>query len=526
MFYGCTSLTTAPQIPATTIDPIFAPGCYSSMFYGCTSLTEAPELPSTTLSDQCYDSMFRGCTSLTTAPELPATTLAYGCYNNMFFDCSNLNYIKMLATDISANDCLRYWVNGVASSGTFIKHPDMKALPSGPSGIPNGWTVVNNDYQSEYFTIEALEDGLTAKLSTNACEYRIDDGSWNNLSAGSNTPSINKGQTLSFKGNLTPTFNGIGTFTISKKCNLKGNIMSMLYGDDFIGQNDLTSKDYAFCKLFMNCTNIVDASELILPATTLADNCYSIMFQSCTSLTTAPELPATILTTSCYSDMFKGCTSLTIAPELPATTLAFDCYYNMFQGCTSLTIAPELPATALVYSCYQYMFQGCTSLTTAPELPATALAKYCYYNMFQGCSNLNYIKMLATDISASNCLGNWVNGVASTGTFVKDPNMTSLPSGNNGIPNGWTVEDYVETNLITFTIDGVEYQAEEGMTWEEWVNSEYNVNDYWINSDGVVQISNYEFVTHYGSGGYAKHDDVIIASYNYSIRQGGGSGDN
>lgn len=29
-------------------------------------------------------------------------------------------------------------------------------------------------------------------------------------------------------------------------------------------------------------------------------------------------------------------------------------------------------------------------------------------------------------------------------------------------------------NLITFTIDGEEYQAEEGMTWEEWVNSEYN----------------------------------------------------
>ena len=31
-----------------------------------------------------------------------------------------------------------------------------------------------------------------------------------------------------------------------------------------------------------------------------------------------------------------------------------------------------------------------------------------------------------------------------------------------------------EVNLITFTIDGTEYQAEEGMTWGEWVNSEYN----------------------------------------------------
>ena len=29
-------------------------------------------------------------------------------------------------------------------------------------------------------------------------------------------------------------------------------------------------------------------------------------------------------------------------------------------------------------------------------------------------------------------------------------------------------------SLITFTIAGTEYQAEEGMTWVDWVNSEYN----------------------------------------------------
>jgi hypothetical protein len=89
------------------------------------------------------------------------------------------------------------------------------------------------------------------------------------------------------------------------------------------------------------------------------------------------------------------------------------------------------------------MFRGCTSLTTTPELPATTLANYCYYNMFYNCSNLNRITMLATDIiSASGCLSYWVYGVASTGTFVKHVNMTSLPTGASGIPSGWTVEDY------------------------------------------------------------------------------------
>jgi hypothetical protein len=50
--------------------------------------------------------------------------------------------------------------------------------------------------------------------------------------------------------------------------------------------------------------------------------------------------------------------------------------------------------------------------------------------------------MLATDISASNCLYSWVNGVASSGTFVKNSAMTSLSSGTSGIPEGWVVEDY------------------------------------------------------------------------------------
>lgn len=64
--------------------------CYSEMFRGCTNLTAAPELPATTLANSCYSSMFIGCTSLTTTSELPATTLAMGCYYNMFVGCVNL----------------------------------------------------------------------------------------------------------------------------------------------------------------------------------------------------------------------------------------------------------------------------------------------------------------------------------------------------------------------------------------------------------------------------------------------------
>ena len=70
--------------------PTMASRCYYSMFNGCTSLTQAPALPATTLANSCYQSMFQGCTSLTQAPALPSTTLANSCYRSMFNGCTSL----------------------------------------------------------------------------------------------------------------------------------------------------------------------------------------------------------------------------------------------------------------------------------------------------------------------------------------------------------------------------------------------------------------------------------------------------
>lgn len=69
-------------------------------------------------------------------------------------------------------------------------------------------------------------------------------------------------------------------------------------------------------------------------------------------------------------------------------TMATDCYSDMFDGCTSLTAAPALPATMLAERCYYGMFYSCTSLTTATALPATMLAEYCYTSMFKLCASL------------------------------------------------------------------------------------------------------------------------------------------
>ena len=140
MFRDCTSLTTAPELPATTIGQ----GCYSNMFRGCTSLEIAPELPATTVQNYCYSNMFDGCTSLTTAPELPATELMVQCYQEMFKNCSNIDEITCLATNISAANCVNGWLSGVSASGTFYKDPSMTGWVVG-TNVPSGWTVEDYD---------------------------------------------------------------------------------------------------------------------------------------------------------------------------------------------------------------------------------------------------------------------------------------------------------------------------------------------------------------------------------------------
>ena len=138
MFYSCTSLIKAPKLPATAL----ARGCYNTMFRQCFNLTQAPELPAVTLVDDCYDAMFY-TSGLIKAPELPATTLARGCYRNMFQFCTSLNYIKCLATDISAEYCILTWTTNVSDQGEFHCKPNV-AWPEGSSGIPSGWTRIDD----------------------------------------------------------------------------------------------------------------------------------------------------------------------------------------------------------------------------------------------------------------------------------------------------------------------------------------------------------------------------------------------
>ena len=324
-------------------------------------------------------------------------------------------------------------------------------------------------------TLEACVAGAVVTFdnkATGPVTYKVNGGAAQTIASGA-TGTItlaNVGDKVEFFGDnkayATYNYSNYSHIACNKDCYIYGNIMSLIKSEGFENATALENA-YTFAYLFKSNAHIKnkDGARLLLPATTLAERCYSYMFSGCASLTTAPslpattlayecyrymfdgcagltsapELPATKLANYCYSFMFSGCASLTAAPSLPATTLADGCYNNMFNGCAGLTSAPSLPATTLAKYCYFYMFFGCTSLTAAPSLPAATLKDYCYYYMFFNCASLASVTCLATDISAEGCTKNWLENVAASGTFTKAAGMNDWTRDESGIPSGWNV---------------------------------------------------------------------------------------
>ena len=488
LFEDITGLTDASMLRLATGKVNY--GEYNNMFRGCTGLTAAPELPATTLADYCYQDMFNHCTSLTTAPNLPAVTLVSRCYCGMFNGCSKLNNIKCLAEYIGAYDATYAWVEGVASAGTFTTSNKWTPWTISINGIPEGWTIqaesggtflftnpqtftiayngeqktlgiISNtswaitDYpvwcsfdnttgtgietlnltfsentgttertgdiivqttdssctytvsviqksggeRSRYLTFNIIGSGnLYWKASdgnnTRTIEYRKNNGEWVQITSttGGVQIPVAVGDALEFRGDnagyatgTTSAVNWYNCFSGTSQITIRGNIMSMVDSVNFSTLEVLTA-NYAFANFFRNCSNLTDASMLVLPATSLTEYCYV--------------------------SMFKACGKLTAAPELPATTLATGCYRSFLQHCSGITTAPDLLAPTLVTECYQ--------------------------EMFDKASKINYIKCLALNVRTGT--SNWVRGVASAGTFVKN-SATTWSRGDSGIPTNWTVID-------------------------------------------------------------------------------------
>lgn len=168
---------------------------------------------------------------------------------------------------------------------------------------------------NRYLAFEPLED-TTFQFTGDGISYSIDLGNtWVELPKDTDTPVVSTGNLIFWKGEMTPQEGGsidpaIGKFISNGYFNAKGNVMSLLFGDNAYGKTDLTGYNSAFKNLFRLNQKLVNACDMILPATTLSDLCYWGMFSTCTNLISAPYLPALQLKPRCYEEMFFTCFSL------------------------------------------------------------------------------------------------------------------------------------------------------------------------------------------------------------------------
>lgn len=197
-------------------------------------------------------------------------------------------------------------------------------------------SVTERDYSLEYLTVTctaagdfmaALSSSLNASY-TRDFDYSINGGAWI-------TASPVRGQTvtvvtLAVGDVMRLRRDGNNARYLSFPCGgdglrftLSGNMMSFQYGDNFVGKTTIRdNRANCFDTLFKDCTAVTDATDLVLPALTLSQGCYSTMFYGCENLISGPTLPAAVLTNNCYYRMFYNCKKLSRVKCLATTNIA------------------------------------------------------------------------------------------------------------------------------------------------------------------------------------------------------------
>lgn len=260
----------------------------------------------------------------------------------------------------------------------------------------NEYFWIKNEGTAKGSLILKIEGSCTAvKL-----QYSFDKSKWTDITFTSSGAQITLGinEKVYFKGyantfcssGSAKNWNSFTTNASSNAFHIGGNIMSLFYDSDFKDKTAFDEKYSAHCVgMFYNSVGFVDASELVLPATTLTKWSYGHMFQQSAQLMYPPNIH--------LDDIQAG-------------------------------------------SACKYMFYGCTSLIETPELWATTHngKSYCYDYMFTNCSALSTIRIHLLTWGGSN--RSVFSGVSLTGTIYMPKDATWKPS-SYGVPSAWTVQN-------------------------------------------------------------------------------------
>lgn len=322
-------------------------------------------------------------------------------------------------------------------------------------------------YAGEYLTFTAVENTTFSFTKANNNEkiyYSINDGTtWEELAANSSTPTIAVGDSIKWKGALTPLANssqilGIGTFNSTGKFNCYGNPISLLFSDNFRSKVNSDLQDAAFAKLFLG-NKVVSCENFVIPIANIGTAAFFKTFESCPYLVTAPQIDNNGIIGACaMKRMFYGCSLLTNVPDIRfRNTFAYrfgsvgsglvyndwafevknqpGSFNSMFEGCTSLVTLPRLIPSNLSnnignYCCYR-MFYGGTNISQIPADYFSALkphdymkSEYCFSNMFGGCTQLQTLPTTLFSLQSTN-----LPEYCFSGMFYRCTALTTIPNG-------------------------------------------------------------------------------------------------
>ena len=196
----------------------------------------------------------------------------------------------------------------------------------------------------------------TKDYTISGLEYSVNDGEWKNVVANEEVSFGGLNGTLRLRGtNICGTASSMSeystiTFTYPEsEVYCDGDIRTLL---DYENYKTVDTKNARFCNLFKSCIALISAPEL--PATTLANECYSSMFFDCTNLKKAPALPAETLADGCYSEMFARCLQLSTVKMLALSdqiTSKLDCFkYWLEQAGTEAVTRTLIVNDAAAYN--------------------------------------------------------------------------------------------------------------------------------------------------------------------------------
>ena len=356
-----------------------------------------------------------------------------------------------------------------------------------PNVCKVGDNIVYNDYPDPFW-VEALEDVIVKIKDYNhyaafdycGC-YSFDKFNWVVCES---SITLRKGNKIYIKSLITDGGDGRCFIDVSGKHNIGGSVLSLAWGDEYLIRKYFGSK-YSGYLPFISINNIINAKDLVL------------------------------------GEEFN--------PNSDSTYGAFE---NLFLGASQMISAPKLLKVPLKDGCYKKMFKDCVSLLKAPTIYYnTGSESYSCEEMFSGCVKLSYIKYMGIGNFNSKYNGwsyNWVQGVSPTGTFIANANRTDFTRGVSGIPEGWDLYLYDEDNdryVVKFLVNSIpyEYYTDEpkDITWNEFINSEYNTNGFTAQQEDGETAKTIKFGDNYVllSGNKVLITDKVILNASYTIGQ-------